>query len=74
MSNKTKINWLSRKLIFGYTLFGFSTLFMFIVPDVTFVEWANFQKWLFGIYIVGNVGAKGVKEIDKIRRHDVNDQ
>tara|TARA_R100000664_G_C2753992_1_gene141493 strand:+ start:271 stop:624 length:354 start_codon:yes stop_codon:yes gene_type:complete len=46
----------SRKFIAGLALFIASTAFVF-TNHTDFTGWADMMKWVFGIYVGGNVGA-----------------
>ena len=46
---------LSRKLILAITLFVASIVFL-LTDYADFSQWADFVKWVFGIYAAGNVG------------------
>ena len=46
----------SRKFIAGLSLFIASTAFVF-TNHTDFDGWADMMKWVFGIYVGGNVGA-----------------
>lgn len=46
----------SRKFLAGLALFLASTAFVF-TNHTDFDGWADMMKWVFGIYVGGNVGA-----------------
>ena len=46
----------SRKFLAGLALFLASTAFVF-TSHTDFAGWADMMKWVFGIYVGGNVGA-----------------
>ena len=46
----------SRKFIAGLSLFIAATAFVF-TNHTDFTGWADMMKWIFGIYVGGNVGA-----------------
>ena len=46
----------SRKFLAGLALFLASTAFVF-TNHTDFAGWADMMKWVFGIYVGGNVGA-----------------
>ena len=46
----------SRKFIAGLSLFIAATAFVF-TNHTDFDGWADMMKWVFGIYVGGNVGA-----------------
>ena len=46
----------SRKFIAGLALFIAATAFVF-TGNTDFDGWADMMKWVFGIYVGGNVGA-----------------
>jgi len=46
----------SRKFIAGLALFVAATAFVF-TNHTDFTGWADMMKWIFGIYVGGNVGA-----------------
>lgn len=46
----------SRKLWLFLMLFLVSSAYVWFGKGITFVEWADFQKWLFGIYASANIG------------------
>jgi uncharacterized membrane-anchored protein YjiN (DUF445 family) len=45
----------SKKLLFAMLLFVASIVFV-ATKQACFGEWAEFVKWIFGIYAAGNVG------------------
>jgi hypothetical protein len=56
-----------RKFWFAFAVEVVATLALFLHSTdaagikhhlATFVEWADFTKWLLGIYVIGNVGTK----------------
>ncbi len=57
------VNFLSRKLIVTAILFICSILFM-IFDKATFSQWADFMKWIFGIYCAGNGISKAANHLN----------
>lgn len=53
----------SRKLIITLILFVMATIFLYI-GRAEFADWADFIKWIFGIYSAGNVGEHYTKSTD----------
>lgn len=49
------MNLKSRKLLCACVCFLFATVAL-TMNAATFQEWADFIKWVFGIYAAGNVG------------------
>ena len=45
----------SKKLMFAMILFITSIVFV-AINKADFTQWADFVKWVFGIYAAGNVG------------------
>lgn len=54
----------SRKLFFALLLLGLATAYLLLTEDSSFTEWADFAKWIFGIYAAGNVGTEVAKQIN----------
>jgi len=49
----------SRKLIVMAVVVVFSTIFYVMnIGNATFQQWAEFIKWIVGIYIAGNIMSK----------------
>ena len=55
------MNLKSRKLLCAAICFISATI-MLGIGIATFVEWADFLKWIFGLYAAGNVGEHVAKE------------
>jgi len=53
----------SRKLIMCLVLFGIATVALFTGYAV-FAAWTEFMRWLFGIYVVGNVFEHGTRALN----------
>jgi len=49
------MNLTSRKLVCAFVCFLAATVFV-ILGKADFQGWAEFTKWIFGIYAAGNVG------------------
>lgn len=59
----------SRKfLLFVAVYFIMSVFFQF--TKITSAEYIEFTKWLFGIYVFGNVGASGVNTLKNRGKKD----
>ena len=52
----------SRKFLAGLALFLASTAFVF-TNHTDFAGWADMMKWVFGIYVGGNVGAQTAAKV-----------
>ncbi len=52
----------SRKFIAGLALFIAATAFVF-TGDTDFAGWADMMKWVFGIYVGGNIGAHTASKV-----------
>ena len=56
------MNLLSKKLICAGILFVAASVFV-ILGKADFQGWADFTKWVFGIYAAGNVGEHVSKKL-----------
>ena len=59
------MNLKSRKLLCASICFGSACGFVF-AGQASFVEWADFVKWIFGLYAAGNVG----EHVAKVKKSD----
>lgn len=55
------MNLKSRKLLCALVCFICATLSV-VMQIATFQEWADFVKWIFGLYAAGNVGEHVAKK------------
>ena len=60
--NQIKTQLKSKKLMFAILLFITSVTFV-ALGKADFTDWADFIKWVFGIYAAGNVGEHASKKI-----------
>ena len=56
------MNLTSRKLVCAFVCFLAATVFV-ILGKADFQGWAEFTKWIFGIYAAGNVGEHASKTL-----------
>lgn len=55
-SNITNVNFRSRKFLMALGLITLSSSMVF-TKHATFVNWSAFNKWIFGLYVSGNVSS-----------------
>jgi len=53
----------SKKLICAFGCFTAATIFV-LAGKADFAGWAEFTKWIFGIYAAGNVGEHVSKKVN----------
>jgi hypothetical protein len=58
------MNLKSRKLLCAFVCFICATGSV-VLQTATFQEWADFTKWIFGLYAAGNVGEHVAKKTGK---------
>jgi hypothetical protein len=58
------MNLKSRKLMVAIVCYLTATIFV-ITGSSTFIEWADFIKWVIGLYFIGNVGEHFTNKMNK---------
>ena len=62
MLKKMLSKWESRKLqVFAILLILSTCLSIWVFEGTVFSDWADFMKWLAGMYVVGNIGEHGAE-------------
>jgi len=55
------MNLKSRKLLSAFVCLVIASICL-VIETATFQEWADFVKWIFGLYAAGNVGEHVAKK------------
>lgn len=60
----------SRKTLFFIVLFLMTTIFL-LTGYADFAQWADLIKWLFGVFVIGNVARHGTKALSPVQRDEL---